>query len=259
VGDEQEGEEGGGIVGNLLLEGEDGGDAAVDGIGEARLGLVADGEHSVAAARHGNVEQQLGHIAGAEDFMHGGEARGALLRPEVGREDAAAHALPPQELAGPAWGSAAHGGRRVVRPLSPPLPQQRSRPRRVPRRALQRTQPLPRPLPLLQFYLPRMRRAPRHLLYLVPVGAPRRLQFHVNPSSSVPRFRFSVLLDYMLTTTSHAPHSTSSALFPYQARQRDPLLPTAKRCRLQANTAIMPPNNPESHRGCATKPGVGTS
>lgn len=96
-------------TGDLLLEGEDGGDAAVDGIGEARLGLVADGEHGVAAAGRGDVQQELGHITGAEHLVHGGELGRALLRSEVGREDAPAHALAPQELARAAGRAAAHG------------------------------------------------------------------------------------------------------------------------------------------------------
>lgn len=98
---------------NLLLEGEDGGDATVDRIGQAGLRLITDGENRIAASRHGNVQQQLGHIAGAEDFMHGGEPRCALLGSEVGSEDAAPHTLASQKFAGPAWGSTAHGGRRV--------------------------------------------------------------------------------------------------------------------------------------------------
>ena len=87
----------------LLLEGEDVGDAAVDGVAEARLGLVADGDDGVQALVGRDLEQQLGHVAGAEHLVHRREVRRALLRVEVGREDAPAHALAPQELASPAW------------------------------------------------------------------------------------------------------------------------------------------------------------
>jgi hypothetical protein len=51
--------------------------------------LVAGGDDGACAP-----EQQLGHVAGAEHLV-----RRALLRVEVGREDAPAHALAPEELA----------------------------------------------------------------------------------------------------------------------------------------------------------------
>jgi hypothetical protein len=86
------------------------GDAAVDGVAEPRLGLVADGDDGVEALVRRDLEQQLGHVAGAEHLVHGREVRRALLRVEVGREDAAADALAPEELAraaGPAGAAAA--------------------------------------------------------------------------------------------------------------------------------------------------------
>jgi hypothetical protein len=78
------------------------GDAAVDGVAEAGLGLVADGDDGVGALVRRDLEEQLGHVAGAEHLVHRREVRRALLRVEVGREDAPAHALAPQELARPA-------------------------------------------------------------------------------------------------------------------------------------------------------------
>jgi hypothetical protein len=45
------------------------------------------------------VGQQLGGVAGAEHLVDGGEARGALVAAEVGREHALRHAPPAQELA----------------------------------------------------------------------------------------------------------------------------------------------------------------
>ena len=88
--------------GDLLLESEDLGDAAVDGVPEPGLRLVGDGDDGLAAVGHGEVGQQLGGVAGAEHLVDGGEVRRALLVAEVGREDAAAHALAAQELARPA-------------------------------------------------------------------------------------------------------------------------------------------------------------
>ena len=90
---------------NLVLERKDGADAAVDGIGDARLRLVADGAGRVPAQRHGHPRQHLRHIAGAEHLVRGRELRRAGPAPaaaaaaKVRREDAPRHASPPQELA----------------------------------------------------------------------------------------------------------------------------------------------------------------
>jgi hypothetical protein len=84
---------------HLLLEGEDLGDAAVDGVPEPGLRLVGDGDDGLAAVGDGEVGQQLGGVAGAEHLVDGGEARGALVAAEVGREHALRHAPPAQELA----------------------------------------------------------------------------------------------------------------------------------------------------------------
>jgi len=84
---------------HLLLEGEDLRDAAVDGVAEPGLRLVGDGDDGLAAVGDGEVGQQLGGVAGAEHLVDGGEARGALVAAEVGREHALRHAPPAQELA----------------------------------------------------------------------------------------------------------------------------------------------------------------
>ena len=86
------------------MERENGGNAAVDRIGEPGLGLVADGDDGVVPPAHWHVVQQLGHVAGPEHFVDRSEPGRPLLRPEVGREHAPGHALPSQELAGPAGG-----------------------------------------------------------------------------------------------------------------------------------------------------------
>ena len=75
------------------------GDAAVDGVAEAGLRLVADGDDGVEALVRGDLEEELGHVACAEHLVHRREVRRALLRVEVGREDAPAHALAAEELA----------------------------------------------------------------------------------------------------------------------------------------------------------------
>jgi hypothetical protein len=112
---------------NLVLEGEDGADAAVDGVGDARLRLVADGAGRVPAQRHGHPRLHLRHVAGAEHLVHGRELRRAgagagpvlphAAAPEVRRENAPRHAPPPQELARAARRPGAPG-RRLLRGLS---------------------------------------------------------------------------------------------------------------------------------------------
>ena len=87
---------------DLLLEGEDLGDAAVDGVAEPGLRLVGDGDDGLAAVGLGQVREQLGGVACAEDLVDGREPGRALVRAEVGREDALRHAPPAQELARPA-------------------------------------------------------------------------------------------------------------------------------------------------------------
>ena len=88
----------------MLLEGEDGGDAAVDGVGESRLRLVRDRHHSVVAAGQRHLLQQLRHVAGPKHFVHRRKPSGPLLRRKVRRKDAAPHTLAPQKLARPAGG-----------------------------------------------------------------------------------------------------------------------------------------------------------
>jgi hypothetical protein len=89
-------------VGYLLLESEDVGDAAVDGVSQPGLGLVGDGGRRLAPVGGGHLLEQLRRVAGAEDLVDGGELRRPVLRAEVWREHALRRALAPQELARPA-------------------------------------------------------------------------------------------------------------------------------------------------------------
>lgn len=83
----------------LLLQGEDMGDAAIDGISDPSLSFISYGDDGLAAISHRDMQQQLGDIAGAEHLVNCGEPSWALLRAEVRRENAVSCALPPQELA----------------------------------------------------------------------------------------------------------------------------------------------------------------
>lgn len=80
------------------LEEADVGDAAVDGVLEARRGLVGQRGHGILAPLGGDVLQQLADVAGSEHAVHARELL-RLLRREVRREDALRRALPPQKLA----------------------------------------------------------------------------------------------------------------------------------------------------------------
>lgn len=74
-------------------------DAAVDGVTEAGLGLVTDGDDGVEALVVGDVVEELGDVTCSEHFVDRREMRRPLLRVEVRSEYAPRHALPPQELA----------------------------------------------------------------------------------------------------------------------------------------------------------------
>lgn len=89
-------------VAYLLLEGEDVGDATVDGILEPRLGLVGDGDGRLGSIGHGEVHEDLGEVTSPEHLVDRREVGRSLFMAEVRGEDAAPHALPPQELASPA-------------------------------------------------------------------------------------------------------------------------------------------------------------
>jgi hypothetical protein len=84
----------------LLLQREDVGDAAVDGVAQPGLRLVGDGGRRLAPVGGGHLLQQLGRVAGAEHLVDGRELRRPVLGAEVGSEHALRRALAPQELAG---------------------------------------------------------------------------------------------------------------------------------------------------------------
>ena len=81
-----------------LLEDRDEADAAVDGVAEARLGLVGEGLDGVIALGGSELVEELADVAGAEDAVDAGEALW-VVRWEVRRENALLRALPTQELA----------------------------------------------------------------------------------------------------------------------------------------------------------------
>jgi hypothetical protein len=86
-------------IGYLLLEREDVGDAAVDGVAQPGLRLVGDGGRRLAPVAGGHLLEQLRRVAGAEHLVDGGELRRPVLRAEVWREHALRRALASQELA----------------------------------------------------------------------------------------------------------------------------------------------------------------
>lgn len=86
---------------DLLLQCENGGDAAMDWVGQPRLSLVRYRDHCVMPPISRDVQQELRHVARPENLVHRREPCGTLVRPEVWCKYAAAHALPPKELASP--------------------------------------------------------------------------------------------------------------------------------------------------------------
>lgn len=87
-------------VADLLLEGKDVTDTAVDGVSNPRESLVAKSDDGIEALVCRNAQEKLGGIASAKHLVHGSEVSGALLRVKIGRKYAAAYALAPKELAG---------------------------------------------------------------------------------------------------------------------------------------------------------------
>lgn len=83
---------------DLALEDQDVRDAAVDGVSDARVRLVRERVGGVPAQGLRYVVEDLGGVAGAEDFVHAGEL-GGVVRREVRREDAHLRALAAQQLA----------------------------------------------------------------------------------------------------------------------------------------------------------------
>lgn len=77
-------------------------DAAINGVSNPGLSFISNSDDGLVAIRNRYVQQQLGHVAGSEHLVNGGEAGRSLLRAEVRGEDAIGGALPPQELACPA-------------------------------------------------------------------------------------------------------------------------------------------------------------
>ncbi|GER57789.1 PRA1 family protein 2 [Striga asiatica] len=80
--------------------GENMGHAAIDGVPDAGLGLIGNGDHGLAPIGLGHVvQQQLGHVAGPKHLVDGRKSGRALLRTEIRPEYAVWGALPPEELA----------------------------------------------------------------------------------------------------------------------------------------------------------------
>ncbi|CAH9060227.1 unnamed protein product [Cuscuta epithymum] len=86
-------------LGHTALEGGDGANAAVDGVGEADLGLVDEGIDGVLALLLRDLVENFGDVASAEDLVDLGEFL-RVVGAEVGGELAVGDALPLQQLAG---------------------------------------------------------------------------------------------------------------------------------------------------------------
>jgi hypothetical protein len=85
---------------DLLLEGKDVTDTAIDGVSNPRKSLIAKSNDGIEALVCRNAQEKLGGIASAKHLVNGSKVSSALLRVKIGRKYATAHALTPQELAG---------------------------------------------------------------------------------------------------------------------------------------------------------------
>jgi hypothetical protein len=109
------------LVAGLLdpeLEDGDVGDASVDGVAEARVGLVGERVDGILPLHVRELVEELGDVAGAEHPVHVGEL-GWVVGREVGREHAPPRALAPEELARRARRARRRGRHRPVMTAPP--------------------------------------------------------------------------------------------------------------------------------------------
>ena len=88
---------------HLLLEGKDMGNTTVDRISHPGLGFIGNCDHSLTPIRHRHMKQQFGNITSTKHLMDRRKLGRALLRGEVGCENAVGGALPAEELACTTW------------------------------------------------------------------------------------------------------------------------------------------------------------
>lgn len=83
----------------LLLQGENVSHAAINGVSNSGLSFISNGDYSLTSIRNWHMQQELRHITRSKHLVYGGEPSRALLRAEVGGENAVRRALSPQKLA----------------------------------------------------------------------------------------------------------------------------------------------------------------
>ena len=71
------------------------GDAAIDGVSEPSLSLVANSDDGVEPFVDGNMAEQLGNVAGSEHLVDRRKVGCALLRIKIRCKYAPHHTLPP--------------------------------------------------------------------------------------------------------------------------------------------------------------------
>ena len=88
---------------NLLLEGEDLGDAAVNRIMETRLSLVRDGSYGFTTVMNREIRNELREVAGTKDFVNGSKISGPFFVAKVWCKYTTFYTFPTQELASSTW------------------------------------------------------------------------------------------------------------------------------------------------------------
>lgn len=84
---------------NLLLEGENLRNATIDRVSNPSESFVTKRNASVETFGRWDAVEELRGIASSKHLMHSGEVGGALIRVEIGGENASFHTLSPQKLA----------------------------------------------------------------------------------------------------------------------------------------------------------------
>lgn len=88
---------------DLLLEGEDVGDTAIDGILKPSLGLIRNGDSSLTALSEWKTSEKLRDIAGPKDLVNGSKMGGTLFMAEIRCKNTPSDTFPSQEFAGSTW------------------------------------------------------------------------------------------------------------------------------------------------------------
>lgn len=84
---------------NLLLQGKDMGNTAVNRIANPCLSFISNGDNRLTPISHRNMQQQFRNITSTKHLVNGRESSWALFRAKIRSKNAISGTLSPQELA----------------------------------------------------------------------------------------------------------------------------------------------------------------